>query len=399
MQQYTEEIKKYIKDNWHASLKKPQGELKCPFIDPAAAYRGQLWDWDSFFCATALIDVYDDITEYIKGCVMNFLGHMREDSSVPYVIDANPVIMEGLPSNNIKSRGASSDINSAKPLLAQMAMLAVNKEGSADSFAPYYKKLKKYISHWEKTQLTASGLFVWRSHRGSGTDNHPAIYGRPLNSSAGTELNSFMYKEYLAFADLAQHFGKDEDAAIYKEKAANLKENINKHMWDDVDGMYYHLDMLSKKPQVAHQEISWDVPLKFKTWTSFMPMWAEIAPEEYAEIMVKKHLMNREEFFSDYGLRSLAKNERMYSTAETSNPSNWQGPIWIVSNFLMYKGLLNYGYKKEAKTVAENLQKTLYEDLKTNGCMHEYYNPETGKSSINAGFMNWNALAGLMETE
>ena len=41
----------------------------------------------------------------------------------------------------------------------------------------------------------------------------------------------------------------------------------------------------------------------------------------------------------------------------------------------------------------------LYRDICENGAMHEYYNPETGKSDINLGFMNWNALAGLMIKE
>ena len=31
--------------------------------------------------------------------------------------------------------------------------------------------------------------------------------------------------------------------------------------------------------------------------------------------------------------------------------------------------------------------------------MHEYYNPENGSSNINLGFMNWNALAGIMVPE
>lgn len=38
-------------------------------------------------------------------------------------------------------------------------------------------------------------------------------------------------------------------------------------------------------------------------------------------------------------------------------------------------------------------------DINANGVLHEYYNLETGKSNINPGFMNWNALAGLMIPE
>ena len=84
---------------------------------------------------------------------------------------------------------------------------------------------------------------------------------------------------------------------------------------------------------------------------------------------------------------------------ETTNPSNWQGPIWIVSTYLMFKGLLNYGYVEEAEQVAKNLLGNLCRDLDENGALHEYYNPETGRSNLNLGFKNWNALAGLMVPE
>lgn len=62
-------LNEFIKSNWRKSLNEPSGILKHKFIDPASVYRGQLWDWDSFFCGTALLDVYDDTFEYIKGCI------------------------------------------------------------------------------------------------------------------------------------------------------------------------------------------------------------------------------------------------------------------------------------------------------------------------------------------
>ena len=387
-------LKEFIKDNWRVTMKEPSGALKYKFLDPAAVYRGQLWDWDSFFCGLALIDVYDDAAEYIKGCVMNFFDHMRKDGSIPYVIEAREGLMEAIPGSAIEERDENCDINSMKPLLAQMMVLAGKKCEDKSWITDNYDKLEKHIAHWEATQKRENGLFVWRSYRGSGTDNHPALYGRPLNSSAGVELNCLMYKEFLAMEELKK-MCNISSATDYEKKAAELAESINKYMWDPIDGLYYHQDMLSAKPPLAHQAITWQVPLKFRTWTCFMPMWAGIAPDEYAQRLVE-HMMNPAEFYSDYGLRTLSANEPTYSTWEGSNPSNWQGPIWIVSTYLMYMGLRNYGYNNEAKKISDNLINMLVNDIQTNGCMHEYYNPETGISNINAGFMNWNALSALM---
>lgn len=47
-------LNKFIKSNWRKSLNEPSEILKHKFIDPAAVYRGQLWDWNSFFFAEQL---------------------------------------------------------------------------------------------------------------------------------------------------------------------------------------------------------------------------------------------------------------------------------------------------------------------------------------------------------
>lgn len=389
-------ISEYIRKNWFTSMNEPSGFLKYKFLDPAAYYRGQLWDWDAFFCAVGLDDIYDNISEYTKGCVMNFLSHQRSDGSIPYVIQSSYSGMSAIPDLSLSVRGDDCDLNSAKPLLAQMALLAQKDKADVKWSKECYPGLARHIQHWENTQQKDNGLFVWRSYRGSGTDNHPAVYGRPLNSSAGVDVNCFMYMEYLAMAKIAEMCEDIKQSEEYLKKAERLKSVVNSCMWDSIDEIYYHQDMLSQKPPLARQNVTWSIPLKFKAWTAFLPMYAKIAPSEYADKLVKKHIMNPDEFFSDYGIRSLAKNEPIYNTAETGNPSNWQGPIWVVSTFLIFKGLLNYGYIKEAEIIASNLLQTLCNDLKTSGVLHEYYNPETGKSSINPGFMNWNALAGQM---
>ncbi len=391
-------LKAYIKDNWHRSFNEPTGVLKYKFLDPAAEYRGQLWDWDSYFCAVAVIDMFPDTVEYLRGCVLNFLEHQRSDGSIPYMISADQGDpMPALPKLGIKCRDKDCDLNSMKPLISQMVMMVYSKTGDKEFLNEVYPKIKTHIKHWEDTQKADKGLFVWRSMRGGGTDNHPALYGRPLNSAAGTELNSFFYLEYKALSQIAGEIGDIEGAELYKMSAETLAKAINDNMYDPIDGMYYYLDMLTKTPPTAFVPVTWNVPLKFKMWTGFAPLYAKIAPKEYAKCVIEEHLLNKDEFWSDFGLRTMAKNEPIYNTAETSNPSNWQGPIWIVSAYIMYKSLVNYGYYAEADRVAENICDMLYEDYMACGAFHEYWNPETGKSTIKQGFMNWNALVWLMD--
>lgn len=387
-------IRFYIEKNGRRCLRKPAGRLRYPFIDPAAtAYRNQMWDWDSCFCGLGLLDIYDDSVEYVVGCVRNFLSFMRKDGSIPYAIRTSQV--DGLlPAAEEERR--SPDTNSMKPLLAQMILMAANHTDDNSWIQALIPEVERHIAHWERTQQLNNGLFVWASYRGSGTDNHPAVYGRPLNSSVGVELNCFMYLEYKAMAMLYELLVEQKRSTAYTRKAEALALAINTYMWDEPDGLYYHLDALSKKPPLAVQDVTWEVPLKFRSWTCFMPMYAGIASEEQARRMVEEHIMNEGEFWSAYGIRTMAKCEKCYSTTETSNPSNWQGPVWILPCYFIYQGLVHYGYFHEAAQLAVNVQNALARDIEENGTIHEYYNPETGRSSINPDFLNWNTLAVLM---
>jgi putative isomerase len=68
-------------------------------------------------------------------------------------------------------------------------------------------------------------------------------------------------------------------------------------------------------------------------------------------------------------------------------------------NYIVFRGLLNYGYVNEAKEICQKTLLLLGRDLEETGALHEYYNPETGKPVMNGGFMNWNMLVLNMVNE
>jgi putative isomerase len=85
--------------------------------------------------------------------------------------------------------------------------------------------------------------------------------------------------------------------------------------------------------------------------------------------------------------------------AKTGNPSNWQGPIWIVSNYLVFRALMNYGRREEAEKLYERSVNILTKDIRQSGTMHEYYHAETGQPIHNPDFLNWNLLVLTMQRE
>ena len=127
-----------------------------------------------------------------------------------------------------------------------------------------------------------------------------------------------------------------------------------------------------------------------------MAMWAGIATPGEARQMVGRHYSDTTSFNAPAGVRTLSPLEKMYNTKASGNPSSWQGPVWINVNYLVFRGLLNYGYEDEARLLAAKTVILLGRDFERFGALHEYYLPENGEPVLNKGFQNWNFLVANM---
>ena len=53
----------------------------------------------------------------------------------------------------------------------------------------------------------------------------------------------------------------------------------------------------------------------------------------------------------------LGKQEKMYQIIKSGNPSCWLGPVWGIANYMVFRGLLRYGFEAEARELAEKTVK------------------------------------------
>ena len=406
-------IKEHIYSDYKLMFKQPTGiALKYPYITPGSRqYAAVLWDWDSWLSNVALRQILNDIgseadkTEaltYEQGCVLNYLAYTSaEDGYMPMVVDAetNP--------DRIKPADIYST-NMHKPCLAQHAAFLIRENGGeAEWIRQGFVRMQAFIRNYhEHHRHKSTGLYYWQDDLAIGVDNDPSTFFRPNGSSASIYLNCLMYKELLAMAYIAGRLALADEAARYNDMATALKKAVQEHCWDKKDGMYYSVDInllpytgepeyIFGKPFVLHEGAPRDYPCliqRLGCWSGFMALWAGIATEQQAERMVKENLMDERTFCAPYGVRTLSKLEKMYNMRPTHNPSNWQGPIWGVSNYMVFRGLADYGFKKEARTMAQKTVALYGSDLKKEGALHEYYNPDTGEPIINKGFQNWNYL-------
>ena len=411
--EHRELIKEHVYSDYKLMFKQPTGiALKYPYITPGSRqYAAVLWDWDSWLSNVALRQILNDIgseadkTEaltYEQGCVLNYLAYTSpDDGYMPMVVDAETAPDRIKPSDIYST-------NMHKPCLAQHAAFLIRENGGeAEWIRNGFGRMQAFIGNYhEHHRHKATGLYYWQDDLAIGVDNDPSTFFRPNGSSASIYLNCLMYKELLAMAYIASRLALADEAARFNDMAAVLKKAVQEHCWDEKDGMYYSVDInllpytgepeyIFGKPFVLHEGAPRDYPCliqRLGCWSGFMALWAGIATEQQAVRMVKENLMDKRTFCAPYGVRTLSKLEKMYNMRPTHNPSNWQGPIWGVSNYMVFRGLADYGFKKEARTMAQKTVALYGSDLKKEGALHEYYNPDTGEPIINKGFQNWNYL-------
>ncbi|WP_205461831.1 MGH1-like glycoside hydrolase domain-containing protein [Mangrovibacterium lignilyticum] len=412
------EINRYshiIKSNVYQDFKKmyrpPSGALKFPFLTPGSnQYANVLWDWDSWLSNVALRQILADVgspadskeaLEYEKGCVLNFLSYGDWDGYIPIVIweDSNPRDFEA---------DEIYKMNMHKPVLAQhAAFLCQVQDNDADWLREKFYYLQAFVNAYNAYHRDKNtGLFYWQTDVAIGVDNDPCTFFRPNGSSASIYLNCLMYRELLAMVYLADCLKIPQLGEEFKNDAVKLKAAIQEHCWDERDGFFYSVDLnlrpvriqpdksLGKEFMIhAGYPRDYDCLIqRIEVWSGFLPLWAGIATPEQAERIVQEHYANPKTFNSPSGVRTLSRMEKMYSLRASANPSNWRGPIWGISNYMVFRGLVRYGYGQEATELATKTVNLFGRDFETNGALHEYYEPETGEPLLNRGFQNWNYL-------
>ena len=366
---YRELIKTSIFRDYPGMLHQPTGALAHPFVTPGSVYAKELWDWDSWLSDVALCQIMTDqgqqadrqkMLSYGEGCVLNFLDAAKPDGEMPIMIHVNPK-----PATHPATTQPNLS-NMHKPVLAQHAAMLVKLDnGNAEWLREKFPVLQAFERKYRTEQFhSPTGLYFWKDDLAIGVDNDPATFFRPRNSSGSIFLNCLMYRELLAMAYLSKSLKlSDSVTKQYEQQADALKAAIQKNCWDERDGYFYSVDLdlrpITNEPGdylgshfVLHKNHPRDYDcliMRIEGWSGFMAMWAGVATPEQAKRMVEERLKNTKTLGAAYGIRSLSKMEKMYGLYASGNPSNWNGPVWGISNYMVFRGLVKYGFDAEAR--------------------------------------------------
>lgn len=215
----------------------------------------------------------------------------------------------------------------------------------------------------------ADGLCEWGAHAvlESVRDARVAVWdqvGWPGEFEA-MDMNVMLVQEAKALAAMAEELELNSEAQAWRLDARQRSERINQVMWDEATGFYYHVDL--DDHDFTHSAAD---DLKRQEIIGFLPMWAGVASRNQAQRLVDA-LTDPNRFGRPFGVPSLSADDPYY------NPHGyWNGPVWVEWAYLVQRGLASYGYRQEARDLAQRVTAGMIERLKEDHVFWEFYSPD-----------------------
>ncbi len=182
------------------------------------------------------------------------------------------------------------------------------------------------------------------------------------------DLSLMVVNEMKSLSKMADALGDQKGKEKWLKKANHIADLINKTMWDTETGFYYHVD------KVHHSFMYKGKSLKRQEIIGFLALWAGVAPKDRAEILVKK-LLNPKKFWRKYGIPTLAADDPLYS-ADVDQCCKWNGPVWLLWDYMVVRGLRDYGYNKIADEVSDKMMLAVTTQLSKNHNFWESFSPD-----------------------
>ncbi|MEI6755533.1 MAG: trehalase family glycosidase [bacterium] len=153
----------------------------------------------------------------------------------------------------------------------------------------------------------------------------------------------------------------------------NMKkcEEALEQLWDPYSGQYYSRDFITHKL------------LKTPSIATLLPLYGGSISKERADQLVKL-LDERGAFAANYPIPSVPLGSPHFDPK-----AYWQGPTWVNTNWLVIKGLENYGYHDKAKALAQSTIK-----LVEKSGFNEYFDPNNGEP-YGADNFSWTAALAI----
>jgi hypothetical protein len=350
-----------------------------------------LFDWDTYFAAYMLslnnkdlayanaIAITKEITA--KGFIPNNVqyGHKSEDRSEPQV---GSIIVKEI-YHKFQEKWFLREVY--PELLSWNRWRAANRD--VDGYLVYGTDPYDYGDNKSRSATQAGKIKAakWES----GMDNSPmwddAVFDtlshRMLLADVG--LMSLYIADCRSLSEIAAVLGKTADAKELTERGEKYAKKLQT-LWDDQFGLYLNKDLVTGKFSYRLSP------------TLFFPLLAKVPNQDQASRMMKEHFYNPNEFWGEYIMPSIARNDLGYK-----DNHYWRGRIWAPLNFLVYLGMRNYNLPAAQKDLVEKSKNLLLKTWLAEHHVCENYHADNGRGgeadTWSDAFYHWGALLGFMD--
>lgn len=350
-----------------------------------------LFDWDTFFGAT-LAAVGDKDLAYA-----NVIEELHEETPQGFV-------------PNYARPGNWKSFDRSEPPVGALTVLGLYRRFHDrwfldDTYEPLlrwnrwwnqHRSMQGFIvlgsdgENWRvRTEDTSAGTWQAALYE-SGLDNSPMYDGTFYNPNthlleyADVGMTSLYIADCDALAQIADVLHRATEAKELRDRAARYRIKLAT-LWDERAGIFLNRNLRTGENS---QRLS---P------TNFYPMLARAATTEQARTMIEKHLLNPNEFWGEWVIPSIARNDPAFR-----DQNYWRGRIWGPMNYLVYLGLRNYEHSGPRREFAEKSYQLFVKEWREKGHVHENYNAILGTGddvSSSDRFYHWGALLGLIALE
>lgn len=238
---------------------------------------------------------------------------------------------------------------------------------------------------WNRSVYNANGKIcaMWES----GLDNSPMyddvpfIEERNMLALADVGLMSLYIADCKALAEIAEILGRSQEKEELLLRAQKYTVTLQS-LWNEEKGIYLnkHLDSGKFSERLSP--------------TNFYPMLAGVPSESQVRRMMDEHLLNPSEFWGEYVIPSISRDDSGYKDMHY-----WRGRIWGPMNYLVYLGMRNYALLPERRALIDKSKKLFLKEWKAKRHIYENYNADLGVGDDDLrsdNFYHWGALLGFI---
>jgi glycogen debranching enzyme len=324
------------------NLISPQGSVTYEAMTPSKTNYVGLWLWDSALHALAYRHVDPELA---RDQIRAMLAHQLSDGMLPDAVYDEGVIAE-------IEHPIRAEVTKP-PILAWATLKLHETDPDLDFLREIYVPLVRWNAWWfSMNDDDVDGLAQYNHPYSSGLDDSPLWdYEMPVESP---DLNTYLCVQMGSLAMMAEILGMDAEGAMWRRRAAAIVQRMIEDFWDEEAGLFHAL----------HDE----EPIPVCTPFNLYPLWTGQLLDHIRDRLID-HLTNPDEFWDDYVLPTVARNDPSYDP-ETM----WRGPVWVNINYFFIEALEQVG----RQDLAQELRDKTLELVMRHPGIYEYYNAETG---------------------